>query len=202
MRRSNSHTKAIQTTLESLLELYKTLRQEKKEKFDRVLPLSELIVDRWEKAQYLKFGDKVSIYDSSLVFGKVTVGASTWIGPFTILDGTGGLSIGKFCNIGSGVHIYTHDTIAWVLSGGKKKYRYAPVKIGSYTYIAPHTIITKGVTIGQRCLIGANSIVNKDIPDNSIAFGSTCKIVGKVQVNKDGTVNLEYTQTKNSLHGS
>jgi acetyltransferase-like isoleucine patch superfamily enzyme len=188
MKNDNNYDKF----LGDLYNIYIRLREEKKNNFNRVLPFTELIVDRWEKAKYLGFSDKVSIYDSSIVFGNIEVGEETWIGPFTILDGTGGLKIGKFCSISSNVEIYTHDTIKWALSGGKQKYEYAPVEIGNYCYIGPQTIITKGVKIGNRCLIGANSIVNKDIPDNSIAFGSTCKITGKVIVKDDGEIQLEY----------
>ena len=39
-----------------------------------------------------------------------TVGEGTWIGAFTVIDGSGGLTIGKGCDISSGVHIYTHSS--------------------------------------------------------------------------------------------
>ena len=64
--------------------------------------------------------------------------------------------------------------------------------IGDHCYIGPMSLITMGVTIGRHCLVGANSIVNKDLPDNAIAFGSTCRIVGRVIVGPDGNVELEY----------
>ena len=53
----------------------------------------------------------------------VTVGAGTWIGPNTLLDGTGGLSIGASCSISAGVQIYTHDSVMWALSGGTASVR-------------------------------------------------------------------------------
>jgi hypothetical protein len=55
--------------------------------------------------------------------------------PILLLDGTGGLTIGDYCNISAGVQIYTHDTIDWVLSRGKAKYAYAPVKIGDCCHV-------------------------------------------------------------------
>ena len=39
-----------------------------------------------------------------------TVGEGTWIGAFTVIDGSGGLTIGRGCDISSGVHIYTHSS--------------------------------------------------------------------------------------------
>jgi acetyltransferase-like isoleucine patch superfamily enzyme len=151
-----------------------------------------LVVDRWARAAALGFGAGSSAYDSSLIIGDVTVGERTWIGPFTVLDGSGGLIIGDTCSISAGVQIYTHDSVKWALSGGRAEYENSPVSIGSHTYVGPLTIVTKGVTIGRHCLIGANSVVNKNIPDNSIAFGSTCRVVGRVHVDSDGTVSLDY----------
>jgi acetyltransferase-like isoleucine patch superfamily enzyme len=179
---------------EALIRLNEERRKFYKEKWNRSLPFADMIVDRFEKAEFLGFGKGASIYDSSLIIGDVKVGKNTWIGPFTVLDGSYGLSIGNNCSISSGVQIYTHDSVKWALSGGKCKYEGKSVKIGNNCYIGPMCIITKGVRIGNNCLIGANSIVNKDIPSFSIAYGSTCEIVGKVVINKKGKVKLIYNK--------
>ena len=47
------------------------------------------------------------------------IGDGTWIGPFCIIDGTGGLTIGKECDISAGTHIYTHSTVIRCVSGKK-----------------------------------------------------------------------------------
>ena len=74
-------------------------------RWNRDLPLEELLFDRWERARYLGFGAGASIYHTSYVFGDVRVGANTWIGPLTVLEGSGGLTIGAHCSISSGVQI-------------------------------------------------------------------------------------------------
>lgn len=58
-----------------------------------------------------------------------------------------------------------------------RPYLVSAVKIGDKTWIGDGSIIMPGVTIGKGCVIGAHSIVNKDIPDNSIAVGSPAKII-------------------------
>lgn len=52
-----------------------------------------------------------------------------------------------------------------------------PISIGNDVFIGYRTIILPGVKIGNRCVIGAGSIVNRDIPDNSVAVGNPCKVV-------------------------
>lgn len=153
-------------------------RHEVAEKFNRTLPFGDYIVDRWEKARELGFGEGTTIYDSSLVLGDVKVGANTWIGPFTILDGSGGLEIGSNCSISAGVQIYSHDTVSRSVSGGKIPVVRARTKIGSDCYLGPNVVLAKGVTIGDKVVIGANSLVMTDIPTGSKAFGTPCRVVG------------------------
>lgn len=164
-----------------LQRLHKMLRQEKYDRFNRLLPFGELFGDRWEKACFYGFGQGTSIYDSSLVLGSVTVGCNCWIGPNTILDGSGGLVIGDHCDISAGSHIYSHDTVDRVIHGSDISH--APVTIGSHVYIGPNVIIAKGVTIGDYVVIGANSLVTGDIPSNSKGWGTPFKIKGTCRDN-------------------
>lgn len=171
----------MDSLLENLKKLWTSRRREIHERFKRTLPFGDYVVDRWEKANELGFGEGTSIYDSSLVLGDVTVGVHTWIGPFTVLDGSGGgLSIGSHCSISAGVQIYTHDTVERSLSGGAAPIKQAPTSIGSNCYIGPNVVIVKGVTIGDGVVVGANSLVLTDIPSGSKAFGTPCRVVGRV----------------------
>lgn len=65
-------------------------------------------------------------------------------------------------------------------------YKYAshkPIVINDNVWIGERSRICKGVTIGKNCVIGANSIVTKDIPDNCIAVGNPAKVV-KTDIDK------------------
>lgn len=55
--------------------------------------------------------------------------------------------------------------------------RTAPVKIGEGSFIGMGAVIQPGVNIGRNCLIAANSVVTKDIPDYSIAAGAPARII-------------------------
>lgn len=176
--------------LKSLVALYDKLRGNMRERWQRDLPFEELLFDRWERAKSLGFGEGSSIYHNSYVYGDVRVGKNTWIGPYTLLDGSGGLTIGDYCSISAGVHIYTHDTVMWAISGGKAEYERAPVRIGDCCHIGGQTVIAKGVTIGDHCVIGASSFVNRDILPYTVAFGVPCRPAGRVLVDESGNTTL------------
>ena len=52
-----------------------------------------------------------------------------------------------------------------------------PIKIGNNVWFGGNVVVLPGVTIGNNVTIGAGSVVTKDIPDNSIAYGNPCKKV-------------------------
>lgn len=100
-----------------------------------------------------------------------TLGKHTDIGAFTYMNAKNNIVIEDDVQIGSHCSLYTVSTIddkegAVVL---KKN-----CKIGS------HSVIMPGVTIGENSVIGACSFVNKDIPDNVLAFGVPAKIIRKI----------------------
>lgn len=160
------------------MELLKEKFQEQMNvQFNRSLPFTELLFDRWERARQMGFGEGASVYDSCCIFGEVKVGKNTWVGPYTVLDGSGGLEIGSNCSISAGVQIYSHDSVDWAISGGSKPYVYAATRIGNNCYLGPNTIIAKGVEIGDGSIIGANSFVNRSFSANSKLAGSPAKLI-------------------------
>lgn len=163
------------STLRWLAEFFHGAREEKQKTFDRTLPFGDYIVDRWEKAQQLGFGEGSSVYDNVVILGQPVVGKNVWIGPNALLDAAGGLTIGDGCNLSAGVQIYSHDSVARCISAGKQPLTHAAVHIGANTYIGPNAVIAKGVTIGTGCVIGAMSLVLNDIPDGWIAHGSPAR---------------------------
>lgn len=176
--------------IDDLRSAYIELRQEMRTRWKRDLPLTELLFDRWERAATLGFGPRSSIYHESYVFGDVSVGEDTWIGPQTLLDGSGGLAIGHHCSISAGVQIYSHDTVAWALSGGRAEPERAPVTIGDCCHIGAGSVVMKGVTIGEHSVIGAGSVVNRDIPAYTVAVGVPCRPIGTVDIDANGKVTL------------
>lgn len=99
----------------------------------------------------------------------LTIGKNVDIGAFCYLNAKNIIVIGKNVQIGSHCSVYTVSTI------DRKK---GAIFIGENTCIGSHSTIMPGIRIGKNVIIGAHSFVNKDIPDNSIAFGVPVKIRG------------------------
>lgn len=117
------------------------------------------------------------------IVGTPQIGAGTWIGAFTVIDGSGGLSIGEGCDIASGVHIYTHSSAFRCVSG--REYATVdrgPVRIGNRVFIGANAVINMGVTIGDECIIGAGSVVTSDVPARSVVVGVPARVTGAVDL--------------------
>lgn len=54
------------------------------------------------------------------------------------------------------------------------------IKIGSGTWLCSNVTVCAGVTVGKNCVIGAGSVVTRDIPDNSLAAGVPCRVIRKI----------------------
>lgn len=114
------------------------------------------------------------------VVGDPIVGEGTWVGPFCLLDASGGLTIGRGCDLAAGVHVYTHSTAARCVTGRVRDTERRPVSIGDRTFIGANTVVLMGVTVGSGCIIGAASVVTKDVPDGTCATGVPARVVGTV----------------------
>lgn len=111
----------------------------------------------------VKIGTNVNFYGMS----RHMFGSEPWM-----------ISIGNNVYITAEVQFVTHDGGTLILRKEIPDLEWsAPIKIGNDVYIGIRTIILPGVTIGNRCIIGAGSIVSKSIPDNSVAAGVPAKVI-------------------------
>jgi acetyltransferase-like isoleucine patch superfamily enzyme len=126
------------------------------------------------------------------LIGEPEIGDGTWIGAFTVIDGSGGLKIGRGCEISSGVHIYTHSTVKRCVYG--KKFRgdgtvnrdiieRAPVSIGDHSFVGANSTILMGVSVGDHCVVGAGSVVLEGtvIPPYSVVAGVPAKVIKRLR---------------------
>jgi len=137
----------------------------------------------------VELGDGVVIFDASLVnlFG-CSIGAGTFIGPFVEI--TRGAKIGRNCKIEShaficdrvelaeGVFVghgvmFTNDLYPTTLRQVKR----LPTFVGDYASLGSNATIVGGVRIGKGAVIGAGSVVTRDVPDYTIAAGNPARVL-------------------------
>jgi sugar O-acyltransferase (sialic acid O-acetyltransferase NeuD family) len=82
-----------------------------------------------------------------------------------------GASVDHDCKVNDFVHISPHVTLC------------GNVTVGEGTWIGVGTTVIPGVKIGKWCIIGAGSVVTKDIPDNVLAVGNRCKVIKQLSNN-------------------
>lgn len=89
------------------------------------------------------------------------------------------ISIGNNCEITSGVIFITHDGATWVFREEKKftGTKYGPIIIRENCMVGMNTIILPNVEIGPNSIVGAGSVVTKDIPSNSVYGGNPAKFI-------------------------
>lgn len=96
------------------------------------------------------------------------LGLQTDIGAYSYINAKYGVTIEECVQIGSHCSIYSISTI---------DDRKGKVHLRKNAKIGSHSTIMPGVTIGENSIIGAHSLVTKDIPDNVVAFGIPAKVI-------------------------
>ena len=81
------------------------------------------------------------------------------------------------CFIGDAEHRYDDPEKPITWQGFTSK---GPVKIGSNCWFGVHCVVTSGVSVGDRCVIGANSVVNRDVEAATIAAGAPAKPIRRI----------------------
>ncbi len=137
------------------------------------------ITNRFKRMYYTS---SPSRYCKYLRIKGVSVGLGTHIDPKSSLIDISRpslVTIGDNCYMNTGFTILTHDwvTKVFIQSGREFLPSSGRVTIGNNVSFGQNVMLLKGVTIGDNCFIGAGSIVNKDIPANSIAVGVPCKVL-------------------------
>jgi len=129
-----------------------------------------------------------------------TIGHHSSVGNFSELHGDA--SIGNHVRIHSNVCIceyaVVHDFV-WIFPGSILSNGVTPPgneligpEVGAYSVLAVNAVLLPGVKIGENCLIGASSVVTKDVSDFSVAVGSPAKIVSDIRDLKSKTTGTNH----------
>lgn len=109
---------------------------------------------------------------------KIHIGAHTYINRHTFLDATLSLRIGQHCAIGPGCYLTDHDHgQAMGLPPLAQPMVAVPTQLGDRVWLGANVVVLKGVTIGNDVIVGAGSVVTKDLPQGAIAVGNPARVI-------------------------
>jgi maltose O-acetyltransferase len=107
----------------------------------------------------------------------IHIGARSFINYEAVFLDCNRITIGEDVKMGPGVHIYTatHPLDAATRSAGVESAQ--PVVIGDAVWLGGRVVVCPGVTIGARTVVGAGSVVVKDLPAGVLAVGNPCRVI-------------------------
>jgi acetyltransferase-like isoleucine patch superfamily enzyme len=114
---------------------------------------------------------------------RVRIGGGTFLNRGVMIAAVELVEIGEHCMLANGCLVTDGDhrfddpdrPVPW--QGFTSK---GPTRIGANAWLGANVVVTSGVTIGERCVIGANSVVTRDIPAFSIAAGAPAKVLRRI----------------------
>jgi acetyltransferase-like isoleucine patch superfamily enzyme len=113
--------------------------------------------------------------------GRIVIGGGTFLNQGVMVAAEQLVEIGEHCMVANGglitdgSHRFDDPDRPVPWQGFTTK---GPTRIGANVWLGANVVVTSGVTIGERCVIGANSVVTRDIPPFSIAAGAPARVIG------------------------
>jgi acetyltransferase-like isoleucine patch superfamily enzyme len=114
---------------------------------------------------------------------RITIGAGTFLNLGVMVAAMELVEIGEHCMFANGCFISDADhryddpesPVTW--QGFTTK---GPTRVGDNVWCGANVIVTSGVSIGERAVIGANSVVTRDIPPHSVAVGAPARVIKQI----------------------
>jgi acetyltransferase-like isoleucine patch superfamily enzyme len=115
---------------------------------------------------------------------RIRIGGGTFLNLGVMVAAMDLVEIGEHCMFANGCFITDADhrfddpvrPVPWQGFASK-----GPTRIGDNVWCGANVVVTSGVTIGERCVIGANSVVTRDLPAHSIAVGAPARVVRTIE---------------------
>ena len=122
-------------------------------------------------------GDGILMYGD----GMITIDKNSYIGRYSRIQASKGynVKIGKNCRIGPFFQIWTQtgEVDCDYSDFSKVKTKFGNIVIGDSVWIGTNVVISPGIKVGNNSIIGANSVVTKDVPDFAIVGGVPAKLI-------------------------
>lgn len=138
---------------------------------------AQRFADRWGGARFVFQGEgDVQIAGDA---SKFSIDPTSHLKSHTYIEASGGVTIGRYFHTGRGLTIHSSNH---KYEGAKSipydaKYIRKPVVIKDFVWCGANVIIVPGVTIGEGAVVGAGSVVTKNVPDGAVVGGNPAKVI-------------------------
>jgi acetyltransferase-like isoleucine patch superfamily enzyme len=140
--------------------------------------LEALLEDRLRIGRHVLF--EPDVWLTAPAPARVVIGSGSFLNLGVMVAAAELVEIGEHCMFANGCFVTDadhrfddpHKPVPW--QGFRPK---GPTRIGDNVWCGAHVVVTGGVTIGERCVIGANSVVTDDLPPFSIAAGAPARVL-------------------------
>lgn len=117
---------------------------------------------------------------------RLDVADHVYIGPFNLIDASGGLTLAEGCQIATHCVVLTHSSHQAVRLAGRNYWGAADppgfvrraTSVGAYAFVGPHSVVAPGARIGRGALVKAFSYVDGEVPDFAVVAGQPAVVVG------------------------
>lgn len=116
---------------------------------------------------------RLSVFEG---LGRIDIGSYTIVNPGVRVTSANHVEIGEACMLAMNCYLADadwHDIHHRIYAPGKT----APIKLGNNVWIGDSALVTKGVQIGDNSVVGAYSVVTKDVPANTIVAGNPARVI-------------------------
>ena len=123
--------------------------------------------------------------------GAITVGDYVLISPGTRISASDEIVIGHSVMMANSVYITDSD---WhgIYDRTARSERVTPVNIGDNVWLGDHSVVLKGVTIGENSVVAANAVVSRDVPANVVVAGNPARVVKQLDTERGFKTRAEY----------
>lgn len=121
----------------------------------------------------LRLGRGITFYNPSNIYlgDNIYIALGCWFSASDLIEINNEVMVGPYCIFSSSNHTRVNSSYRY---GKPNK---APIYIGNGSWLGGHCAILKGVSVGKGVVVGANTVINKSIPDNSFFAGNPGKVI-------------------------
>ena len=141
-----------------------------------------------DAAEGVRLGDRSLVQENALLNanrGHIRIGNDSWVGPFCLLYGNGGIEIGNHVMVAAHTSINTvsHHAERTDTPMSEQGTYLDPVAIEDDVWIGLHAVILQGLTIGKGAIVGAGAVVTRSVPAYSVVAGVPARVVDRRNTN-------------------